>query len=109
MMNTHIIHPKYQKSYRIDNTSDYTKMLGSNHLDEFEVKPGVKMVVPKYYNDNNGFALGCFKDKLLFSKAIFVCESDDLLKSLLLDVYWVGFDADLKNREIKRLAFINEK
>lgn len=108
-MNTHIIHPKYQKSYKIENNSDFSKMLSSNYLDEFEVKPGIKMIVPKYYNDNHGFALDSFKDKLLFSKAIFVGESEQALKALLLEIYWIGYSLDIKNKEIKRLTFIEEK
>ena len=99
------IHPKYQKTYKISVSDDYNKLLGSSFLDTYLVKPGVTMVIPKIYNDNHGFALGSFKEKLIFSKAIFIADSEEKLKTLQLEIFWLGNNLTIKQQETKRIAF----
>ena len=67
------------------------------------------MHIPKYYTDNHGFALDSYKTKLLFSKAIFTAENEDVLKALQLETFWLGYDPEIKKKETVRIAFLNEK
>lgn len=99
-----LIHPKYNKLYKITPNSDYNKLLLTTLTEEFDLGNGIKMIIPKIYNDNHGFALDCFKYKLLFSKAIFIGNNEEELRALLMQIYWLGHNPELKHKETKRIA-----
>jgi len=99
-----VIHPKFRRMYKLDNNSDYTALLGSKMLEEFDLPDGIKLILPKFYNDNNGFAIKDFNKKLIFSKAIFLGESEEQLRALQLKLFWLGHNPELKTLETKRIA-----